>query len=376
MKIGIFTDTYFPQVNGVTFTISLWKKELEKRGHEVYVYYPGGEYKPCEREYPVPSVEFIFYDDFRIGIPSGLTEKTGDLDIVHIHGLFSMAIAALMVSKKHKLPRMLTYHTPGDEYIGYITKNKTAAATLKRVYDAWEKTLLNSCRIVTCPTNEIREMLRIKGVKKPVTLSNGVDLHLFRPVESARFKTDHGIRPGRVIGFCGRLGYEKHLEDLINIADEFKGDIIIAGKGPAEKHYMKLAKSKKNVKFLGFIEREKLPEFYSALDVFVFPSTAETQGLVALESMACGTPVVGAKALALKDTIRYGSTGYLYNSGNLGRLLSMIELSFKNREKLSLNCLDYVLDHSLEKTIDALIDMYAQLLEGELHKRKTALNDG
>jgi len=187
MKIGLFTDTYFPQVNGVTFTVNLWKQKLEERGHNVSIYYPAGRYKPKDNEYPFRSFEFRFYKEMRIAAPVNIVRKARDLDIVHIHGLFSMAIAGMYVSQKYSLPRILTYHTPADEYIDYITRNETMKKTFLKVYNYWEKKLLNSCDIITCPSNEIKKRLVAKGIKEPVVLSNGVDLDFFKPVPTGAF---------------------------------------------------------------------------------------------------------------------------------------------------------------------------------------------
>lgn len=363
MKVGMFTDTYFPQINGVTFTISLWKQKLEERGYEVHIYYPNGRYRPQKNEHPFRSVEFRFYKGYRVALPLGVEKNAADLDIVHIHGLFSMAIAGLRVSQKYGLPKMLTYHTPADEYIIYMTRNKALKEALMKLYNFWEKRLLNSCDKVTCPSKVIRERLLSKGVKDVVVLSNGVDLELFHEVDASGFRRRHKIPEGKTIGFCGRLGYEKHIEDLINVADWFDGEILIAGKGPAEEHYRRLAKHRRNVHFLGFLKREELREFYSSLDVFIFPSTAETQGLVALESMACGRPVVGANRLALKDTIRDGFNGYLYESGDVEDLKDKINKAYRNLGALSQNARKYVEEHSVEKSIDRLTSMYEELVE-------------
>ena len=361
MKIGLFTDTYFPQVNGVTFTVNLWKEKLIERGYDVSIYYPAGRYKPKDGEYPFRSFEFKFYKEMRIAAPIDIIRKARDLDIVHIHGLFSMAIAGMHVSQKYSLPRMLTYHTPADEYMNYITRNETMKKTLLRIYNYWEKKLLNSCDTITCPSNEIKQRLMAKGVKEPVVLSNGVDLSFFKPAPTEEFKKKYDIKDGRTIGFCGRFGYEKHLEDLIAIADSFDGQILVAGKGPAEEYYRKLASGHNNIKFLGYLSREDLRALYTCLDIFVFPSTAETQGLVALESMACGTPVVGANALALKDTIKNGVNGYLYECADTRDLLGKINMAYRNREKLSANCKEDVKEHSVERSVDQLEHLYKNL---------------
>ncbi|MBU4437057.1 MAG: glycosyltransferase [Candidatus Altiarchaeota archaeon] len=360
MKIGIFTDTYFPQINGVTFTIKAWKDRL-KETHDVSIYYPDGKYKPEHDEFPFKSMEFKFYKGYKVAFPVDVSRKAKDLDIVHIHGLFSMALAGLYVSKRYRLPRILTYHTPADQYISYMTKNKTLQSSLMKLYNLWERKLLNSCDFVTCPSKPIREMLLKKGVNDVTVLSNGIDLEFFKPANPEPFRKKFGIKAGKVIGFCGRFGYEKHLEDLIGIADEFDGEILIAGVGPAEEHFKKLGKGKKNVKFIGFLTREELLEFYSCLDVFVFPSTAETQGLVALEAMACGTPVVGADAMALKDTIQEGVNGYRYNQGDLKKLMQLIDKAYKNKDELAKNGLETVKEHSLHNTVEKLNEIYEKL---------------
>ncbi len=362
MKIGIFTDTYFPQVNGVTFTISAWKKKLEEKGHKVYIYYPAGKYKPQKRELPFRSVDLRFYDGYKVAVPSRRMNEINDLEIVHIHGLFGMAMAGLYVSKKYRLPKILTYHTQADEYLKYITKNKPLKKTLMELYSFWEKRLLNSCQIVTCPSNTTKEKLLDKGVKNLTILSNGIDLDFFKPVKTEKFKNKYNIKAKRVIGFCGRLDYGKHLEDLIEISNKFDGEIIIVGEGPAKNHYQKIAAGKKNIKFMKFLSREEILSFYSLLDFFIFPSTAETQGLVALEAMACGTPVIGGSAIALKEIIRDGMNGYLYKKEYKNDLIKKIELAYKNKDKLSNNCRKYVTCHSIDKTIEKLIKIYEKLL--------------
>ncbi len=362
MKIGFFTDSYFPQINGVTYTVKLWKDELKKRGEDIYIYYPRGDYSPEENEFPFHSVEFKFYKGYKIAFPTHLSEKAKFLDVVHIHGLFTMAWAGFHISKKFSIPKVLTYHTPADHYIGYITKNEKLKQTLIKLYNYYEKKLLNSCDLVTCPSNVIKETLLKKGVKDVKVLSNGMDLNFFRYVNPELFKEKFGIKAKKIIGFCGRFGYEKHLEDLISLSDKFDGEILLAGMGPALDYYEKIAKGKKNVKILGFLSREDLLGFYSSLDLFVFPSIAETQGLVALEAMACGVPVIGADAFALKDTITEGKTGYLYKQGDTEKLWELIRKGYDNRENLSKNAKEYVKEHSVEKSMEKLLGFYGKLL--------------
>jgi len=362
MNIGFFTDTYFPQVNGVTFTVDLWRKRLEERGHKVYVYYPDDPgYQPKEREYAFPSISAGFYKGYRGALPLNIASKTKHLDIIHQHGMAGLAIAGLIAARKHHIPKMHTFHTPGDEYINYVTKNKILAGMLRSGYLRWERWLLNTYGLTTTASPVIAEKLRGNGIRRVELISNGIDTSFFHRVDAKPFLKKYGIPEGKVIGFCGRLGYEKHVEELINLADRFDGTIIYAGKGPAEDHYRKLAEGKPNVKVFGFLERTELRQLYSALDVFVFPSVAETQGLVALEAMAAGVPVVGVPVLALKTTIDNEVTGYHYSLGHKDELLQKIELCYRNKDKLAPACIRQAEANSVERSIDRLEQLYQTL---------------
>ncbi|MFO7872202.1 MAG: glycosyltransferase [Candidatus Undinarchaeales archaeon] len=358
MNIGFFTDTYFPQVNGVTYTLHAWKKEF---GDSAKIFYPSSKYEPKKGEIPFPSIKIPFYQGYRFSFPFGISKASEDLDIVHIHGLFSMGFAGKHVAKKHNLPKVLTYHTPVELYSKYLTENKKLSDFFKGIYRRWEKYLLNSCDLITVPSEPVKEYLNDRGISNVKVLSNGIDTNLFKPRKNNDFRKKHNLK-GKVIGYCGRIGFEKKLEDLIGIAPEFDGTILIAGDGPALDHYKKLAEDYSNVKFLGFIKRENLSAFYSALDLFVFPSVVETEGLVALESFACRTPVVGANALALKDTIKSGKTGYLYEPGNKKDLEKKIKKAYKNRKKLSKNAVKFAKTKSLQSTTKKLSKLYADLI--------------
>jgi len=360
MKIGFFTDTYFPDINGVTYVVSEWKKILEKN-HDVYVIYPKSNHVPEHNEIPVAALKFPFYEGYRIGSPLPSKEiKKIDFDVVHVHGIFSMALMGLIIAKQKKIPRFLTYHTPISKYMHYLTKNKPIKEILDKIYLSYEKKILNNF-IVTAPSKVISKELENKGVHALV-LSNGINLDFFHSVSPSNFKKKNNITNKRVIGFCGRIGYEKRIEDLINIASRFDGEILIVGCGPAKKYYQDLASKRKlkNIKFLGMLKREELSEFYSALDLFIFPSVVETQGLVALESMACGVPVVGANAMALRETITEGETGYLYTPGDTEDLLEKIEKAYENRDILSARCKEKIKEHSIRKSVEKLLEIYSK----------------
>jgi glycosyltransferase involved in cell wall biosynthesis len=366
MKIGIFTDSYFPQINGVTYTLSLWKRELEKLGHEVYVYYPNDKgHTPGKNEVPLRSIPFIFYKGYDVGLPSR-SKVRDDLDIIHIQSPASVGLFGFFVAKKRDIPCIMTYHTPPDKYLKEILpmSNEMVRESLKVAYYRYEEELLKGCNMITAASEIIIDILKErlgKNLSKAAYFSNGIDPGFFKEASGEKFKKDYKVPEGKVLGFAGRHTEGKHVEDLINLADSFDGAIVISGEGPSTKKYKKLAKGKKNVMFIGFMDRDRMCEFYSAIDILVLPSTAETEGLVVLEANACGTPAVGADAMALKTTIRDGLNGYHYKPGDIKDLLDTIDKTYKDMDKLDPKKMAE--EKSVEKTAKKLVNIYGELLD-------------
>jgi len=191
MKIGFFTDTYFPQVNGVTYTLSLWKNEFRKiYGKEnIFVFYPKSEYKGSTNEISLPSVKFPLYEGYKISFPSAKLLNL-NLNIVHIHGLYSSAVFGISAAKQLKIPCIITYHTPTHLYTHYATNLisryfsessiKKISGLLQKGLMKWEKFVLKSCDLITVPSNVIAEYLKEQGINNVKVISNGIDINLFK----------------------------------------------------------------------------------------------------------------------------------------------------------------------------------------------------
>ncbi|WP_323174774.1 glycosyltransferase [Natrialba sp. PRR66] len=289
MKIGFFTDSYFPEIDGVTYTIKLWREELERRGHEVYVVYPDGDYEPGDREFPVPSLPNPFYAGYRIPLfrrPSTLPE----LDVVHCHGPASIGLLGRYYARKHDLPTIYTHHTPLEEYFHQNVKFESIATGLSKLYVPLETAFLRSFDIITASTGRIER--DVEHIQLPV----GIDMEFFQP-------TDEDWYPDRtVIGYSGRLSMEKNVHEILRVAKELpEYEFVIVGDGPYRGRLERNAPD--NVELRGFLPREELPVFYSSIDTFVTASTADTLGLSTLEANACGTPVVAADVAPFDQTI-------------------------------------------------------------------------
>jgi len=359
--VAAFTDTYLPTVNGVTYTVKSWREAWESRGHTMDLVYPkASDYDPSSGEYPVRSVRFPFYEGYRLGAPQ-VPEGVTDADIVHAHTPFGVGLSGLRLARSKDLPLVASYHTPTSEYAEYISFNGAVERTVRRWARSYERWFFGRADLVIAPSERAREhILNVVGIDTDVAIvANGVDTDQFRPVDTDAFRERYDISDGPVIGYTGRHGHEKCLSDILAAADGMDVTVLFGGDGPAREELQARADTLDlDVRFLGFLDREELPAFYSTLDVFAFPSPVETQGLVALEANACGTPVVGVDSGALSDTIVNDGTGYRYPQGDIEAFRDQLERALAERERLSQSCLDRRERLSVDHSVDRLEDLY------------------
>ncbi|SDJ93863.1 Glycosyltransferase involved in cell wall bisynthesis [Halovenus aranensis] len=340
MKIGFFTDSYFPEIDGVTYTIKLWREELERRGHEVYVVYPDGDYDPRDRELPVSSLPNPFYQGYRIPLfrrPSTLPA----LDVVHCHGPGPVGLLGRYYARRDDLPTVYTHHTPVEEYFDQGVKFESVADALARLYLPMEETYLGSFDAVTASTERIDR--NVDHVQLPV----GIDLEFFEPTQERWYENR------TVIGYSGRLSKEKNVDEILRVARHLpEYDFVIVGEGP---HADVLKRDPPaNVQFSEFLPREELPIFYSSIDTFVTASTADTLGLSTLEANACGTPVAATDAAPFDETIQ-PENGERFAYGDIEAMVTAIE-----------HCLDgnrdtrgAVAQYDIDNAIDELLSLYS-----------------
>ena len=365
--VAAFTDTYLPTVNGVTYTITTWRDRWRDRGGRMDVVYPEAVgHVPDAGERPVASFGFPFYEGYRYAIP-GVPRAVRDVDVVHVHTPFTMGLAGFRLAHAEDLPLVASYHTPTGEYTDYLAPWPLSSA-LTGVSEYWERTFLERADLVCVPSEVTRRHVTERvGVSTPVrTLPNGVDVERFRPVDATAFLAGHGLddvdddRP--LVGYTGRHGHEKRLEAIVEAAADLEVTLVFGGDGPARRKLEKLAvASDVDARFLGFLDREELPAFYSCLDVFAFPSPVETQGIVAMEAMASGTPVVAADAGALTETVDDGVTGYHFEPGDVAGFRDAIRRAIEERDRLREACLDRRESTSVDHAVDELADVYASL---------------
>ncbi|GAD53838.1 LOW QUALITY PROTEIN: glycosyltransferase [Halarchaeum acidiphilum MH1-52-1] len=355
--VAAFTDTYLPTVNGATYTVRTWRECWQSRGGRMDVVYPDADYEPEPGEHPVASLDFPFYEGYRLAVPHAPRGVVAP-DVVHAHSPFSVASRA--TATPDDTTRRSSSPTTRRRASTRSTSHRDAVApAVERVSAAWERWFLDRADLVLAPSERTAGRVRDLGVATPVTaLPNGVDIDFFEPTDASDFRERYDLS-GTLVGYTGRHGYEKRLRDLVDAAADLDATLVLGGDGPARDDLETRARERGvDARFLGFLPREELPAFYSALDVFAFPSPVETQGLVALEANACGTPAVGADAGALIETVDDGETGYRYPVGDVAAFRDAIERALDERDALAATCLDRREEVSVSQAVDRLEAAY------------------
>ena len=317
--VATFTDTYLPTVNGVSYTVRTWRDRWRRRGGRMPIVYPDAGGRTADPdEYPVSSAPFPFYGGYRIAgpeIPDAVRNATPDL--VHAHTPFTLGLAGKRLASSLNVPLVVSYHTPTSEYAGYVSD--ALSGLIARAADRYERWYFESADAIVAPSETAKEAIEATGTSVYV-VSNGVDLDRFHPADEpavAAFRDRYDLPDGPLVGYTGRHGHEKRLGDVLAATADLDIGVVIAGDGPARSGLRRRAADRETVIFPGFLDRDELAAFYTALDAFAFPSPAETEGLVALEAIACGTPVVAADRGALPETVIDGETGAHFRCGDI-----------------------------------------------------------
>lgn len=296
MNIGIFSDS-MREVNGVTRVLGDLIPRLRKQRHTVVAFGPGDK-ESSLFDFPFPPCP-----EYRASIPDLKRMyaqcKKEKIQVLHAHTPFSMGIAAVLLKKSMGLPSLGTFHTLLPEYLHYIAPVKSSHLKqmawnyLVQVYSQFEKT--------TCPSEAIRKELSRHGIRS-VVVPNGIDTRKFSPsVSATAFCRKLKEKPGYFIS-VGRVAKEKRLEWMVRAAQEDSGSrFVIGGRGPELETLKVLAPA--NVRFTGYLDEKLLPSAYQGAGAFIMCSQTETQGLVCLEAMACGTPVLAYDCPTNRETI-------------------------------------------------------------------------
>lgn len=369
MKIAVFSDTYFPQINGVSRSVYNSARILTKFGHKISIF--THEKAELSKDFEVirfKIIKFFKHDDYDLILPNSIKLskylKKINPDIIHIHTPTLLGFLALQYGKKNNIPVVITYHTYLPEFLDYLPITFLNKTNFMKKF-TWNLTIwfYNKCDYVLAPSKVIIDELLKNGLKRKYgVVSNGVDLNEFY-VEKVPKKYECDFL------HVGRIGYEKSVDIVLkafSLLDK-KAKLFVVGGGPQIEELKKLSKElkiDKRVNFLGPKRGKELLNYYNGCKVFVTASTIETEGIVLLEAMACGKPIIGVNKLAVPQVVKNKYNGYIVNQGNYKEFSKCMELLYKNkklREKFGKNSLKRIKEYSLEKCVKKLEKIYKKI---------------
>lgn len=331
MRVGLFTDTYFPQVSGVATSIRTLKEELEKEGHEVYIFTTTDKHVKRFEDPTIirlPSVPFVSFTDRRVVyrglISSYKIAKEYHLDIIHTQTEFSLGLLGKMVGKALRIPVVHTYHTQYEDYVSYIANGKIIRPSMvKPLLRGYLKDLDG----VICPSRIVLNLLEGYEVTIPKrVIPTGIALENYvrediRKEDVAALRKELAISDDETMLLSlSRVSYEKNIQTIIHqlpavLSENSRIKLVIVGDGPYLQALKELAVSsgvEDHVVFTGMIAHDQVGLYYKACDFFISASTSETQGLTYIESLASGKPIIAHGNPYLDDLITDRMFGTLY----------------------------------------------------------------
>lgn len=360
MRIGLFTDTYPPFINGVSTSVLMLKQGLEKLGHEVYVVTVNDEsfsYKEEDGILKIPSFPIGLMNFRQTGIypiKAFNIIKKWKLDIIHSHTEFSIGTFARLISKQLNIPLVHTYHTMYEEYIYYITKGYFNSASKKLVEYLTLFLCDKTIDELIVPTEKTKELFKDKyKVKREVyVIPSGIDTTRFYKEnidknEIINLKKDLELKKTDfIVLYVGRIAKEKSIDFLINNFNSVlnripKAKMIIVGDGPDIKDLIDLTRKKgleNKIIFTGKAPWTDVPKYYSLCDLFVTASKTETQGLTVMEAMGASKPVVAIRDESFELMITDKKDGLFFDDEK--SYVDMIYEVYKNkklRDEISFN---------------------------------------
>jgi glycosyltransferase involved in cell wall biosynthesis len=385
MKIGIFTDTYTPDSNGVVTVVRLMERELMKAGHEVLVFTAA---HPDVREtrpevFRFRSVRFVLYDGMRVAIPYNRRAHRvlKDLDIVHSQDPFSVGLVGFWASLRYGIPHVHTYHTHYVEYRKYLPYPfRPSQWMAERIIGI----LCSRCDALVAPSSHIERELRRYGVTAPIhVLPFGVEQDAFARPPAWDVRQTLGLpQNSEILLFVGRLGWEKNIEFVIRAFGTISSHrpdtwLVIIGDGPHRstlEAYVRDRGLSDRVVFVGQLPWDRLVDPYRQATLFVFASKTETQGLVVMEAMMAGTPPVAVDAMGVADLVRSGETGVLVaeDEGTFAEACLGLLADAERRKAMGEAAQRWAAAHSARASVARMLEIYEGLRRERAGRRPRA----
>jgi len=332
LKIGLFSDTYYPQMNGVATSVRMLRDNLITAGHEVYVFTTTNPNAP-EDERNIIRIPSVSFRTERLGtyIRPRLYNyiKKLSLDIIHTHTEYTLGCLGRIMAKRLNVPQIHTMHTIYEYYTEYIARSKRLESPIQAFARKLTVSFCNNADAVVVPTGKIEDLILSYGVNKSISIiPTGIALDKFAehkndPAAVDEIRSRLGIlEDSYVLLYVGRIAHEKNIDELLislqgYLLENPRVFFVIVGKGPALTELTALAKELRissKVIFAGACLWDEINYYYRLGDIFIGASQSETQGLTYIEAMASGLPVVAKEDRCLENLLVEDENGYYFNS--------------------------------------------------------------
>ncbi|MDR0356955.1 MAG: glycosyltransferase family 4 protein [Clostridiales Family XIII bacterium] len=344
MRIGLFTDTYYPQINGVATSVLMLRDQLKSLGHEVFVFTGTDPAAPFDENdvYRIPS--FPIVADRRLAYsPLGVMKTLNELriDLVHTHTEFSLGLLGRLTARKYGVPLIHTMHTIYEYYTHYIPGLRHLDPVKKGAVKKLSAAFCNSADGVIVPTQKTKDLMLSYGVARDIAvIPTGIDIDGFiSTIDTSEIKSlreRFGIEDEhRVVVNVGRISAEKNIDEILRAMKIYMSSradvrLLIVGEGPAAKRLEALASDlgiAEKVIFAGGQPWDEIANFYGLGRAFISASQSETQGLTYIEALASGLPVIAKNDHCLRGVLNDGDNGFIFDDAR-GMLRALDKLLF------------------------------------------------
>ena len=381
MRIGLFTDAYLPDINGVVSSVATLKEALEKQGHVVYVISNHHSSSVVLKDHilRLPGIELKRFYGYKMSSPFQFVGKDYvtkmDLDIIHMQTEAGIGFFARHVAKVLKVPLVYTYHTMYEDYTHYVNPLDFGALDTveKKAIRSLSCMIANRTQAVIAPSQKTKNRLLEYGVHTPIfVVPTGLDLSLFdrKSLDEKKIKEIRSSlnlnEDDHVVVYVGRIAKEKMISipiKAVACSEDPHLHLVIVGGGTDEDYYHRLVKEyqvEDRVHFLGRKPKEDIAYYYAAFDCFVSGSLSETQGMTYIEALATGLPVFGRRDEVLEDLIDEGKSGYYFDDEIelAEKFKQYFSIDRTEREKFIQYCVDKAAPYTTEEFAKNVLNVY------------------
>lgn len=386
MRIGLFTDAYLPDINGVVSSVATLKEALEKKGHTVYVVsnHKGTNIVMEDHVLRLGGLELKKFYGYKMSSPIQIgAEKyirDMNLDVIHVQTEAGVGIFARQMARQLHIPLVYTYHTMYEDYTHYVNPLdiETIEKMGRKAVQSLSRMLGNGAQAVIAPSEKTKQALIQYGVTTPIYIvPTGLDLSLFEKDKLDQERIEHirediGLRKDdHVVVFVGRIAKEKSIDMPIRAIAKSSDPhlhLVIVGGGTDEDYYKEIAAQcnvEDRVHFLGKKPKEQIAYYYAAFDCFVSASLTETQGMTYLEALATGLPIFGRRDEVLSELLEEGKTGYYFDDEEelLRKWETYFSLSDQEKQEMQVQCVEKTKPYSTSMFASKALAVYEQAID-------------